>query len=98
MIAAFDVHYLKDGSASGAAVLFSGYNYGEPSATYTQFLSEAASYVPGELYRRELPCILKLVSKFPKPPDEMIVDGYVMLLDRPGLGWHLFDFFDLLNG
>lgn len=28
------------------------------------------------------------------PPDEMIIDGYVMLGNRPGLGQHLFNYFN----
>jgi hypothetical protein len=38
MIAAFDVHYLEDGFASAAAVLFSDYTDAESAAVYRQFL------------------------------------------------------------
>jgi deoxyribonuclease V len=94
MIAAFDVHYLENGYASAAAVLFSDYRDAEPAAVYTQFLPGAADYIPGEFYRRELPCILTLLRQFNEVPDEMVIDGYVMLGDRPGLGQHLFNWFD----
>lgn len=95
MIAAFDVHYLEDGRASAAAVLFSDYSDSEPEAVYTKFLTAgAADYIPGELYRRELPCILTLLKQINKTLDEMIVDGYVMLGNKPGLGQHLFESFD----
>jgi deoxyribonuclease V len=94
MIAAFDVHYLEDGRASAAAVLFSDYGDAEPAAAYTQFLPGAADYISGEFYRRELPCILALLKQINKAPDEMVVDGYVMLGNRPGLGQHLFESFD----
>ena len=95
MIAAFDVHYLEDGRASAAAVLFSDYNDSEPQTIYTKFLTAgAADYIPGELYRRELPCILTLLKQINKALDEMIVDGYVMLGNKPGLGQHLFESFD----
>jgi deoxyribonuclease V len=94
MIAAFDVHYLKNGCASAAAVLFSDYRDAEPAAVYTQFFPGAADYIPGEFYRRELPCILTLLEQINEVPDEMVVDGYVMLGDRPGLGRHLFNSFD----
>ncbi len=93
-IAAFDVHYLDNGHASAAAVLFHDYRDAAPAATYTKFLSPVADYIPGEFYRRELPCILALVEQFNEAPDEMIVDGYVMLGNRPGLGQHLFASFD----
>ena len=94
MIAAFDVHYLEDGRASAAAVLFSNYGDAEPAATYTQLFTGAADYIPGEFYRRELPAILALLKNFDQASEEMIVDGYVMLGNRPGLGHHLFSFFD----
>jgi deoxyribonuclease V len=93
MIAAFDVHYLKNGCASAAVVLFSDYRDAEPAAVYTQFLSGAADYIPGEFYRRELPCIFTLLRRIDEVPDEMVVDGYVMLGNKPGLGQHLFNSF-----
>jgi deoxyribonuclease V len=67
MIAAFDVHYLRD-DASAPAVLFSDYGDAAPSAEYALFLSGAADYVPGEFYKRELPsCILIPVHRSVKP-------------------------------
>ena len=94
ILAAFDVHYLEDGRASAAAVRFSDYSDAEPAAVYTQVLSGAADYLPGEFYRRELPGILSLLQTFDQAPDEMIVDGYVTLGNRPGLGQHLFTTFN----
>jgi deoxyribonuclease V len=91
-IAAFDVHYSADGCASAAALLFTDYKDSEPFATYTQYLPVVANYIPGEFYRRELPCIIALFEQFNETPDEMIVDGYVMLGNRPGLGQHLFKY------
>lgn len=93
IIAAFDVHYLAD-SCAAAAVLFSDYSDAEPTATYAQVLPGAADYISGEFYIRELPCILTLLKQIRKAPDEMVVDGYVMLGNRPGLGQHLFESFD----
>jgi deoxyribonuclease V len=93
-IAAFDAHYLEDGRASAAAVLFSQYSDGEPEETYTHILPTAAPYVPGRFYRRELPCILVLLGQIKKMPDELVIDGHVMLGDRPGLGRYLFEALD----
>jgi len=95
MIAAFDVYYLENGCASAAAVLFSNYSDAEPTTVYTQFMSGAADYLPGEFYRRELPCILKLIEQINENLDELIIDGYVMLWEKPGLGQHLYN---SLNG
>lgn len=93
MIAALDVYYLTDNRASAAAVLFSDYRDAEPSAVYTQFIRQAADYLPGEFYKRELPCLLALLERINRVPDEMVIDGYVMLGERPGLGQHLFECF-----
>lgn len=91
MIAAFDVHYFGNRSASAAAVLFHDYKDAVPAAEYTRIVSGVADYLPGHFYRRELPCILALLDLFNEAPDEMVIDGYVMLGDRPGLGQHLFE-------
>lgn len=95
MIAAFDVHYTRDGCASAAAVLFSDYGDRDPAAAFTELLPGAAEYIPGEFYRRELPCILSLLQQIKGEPDEILIDGYVMLANRAGLGMHLFN---RLNG
>ena len=54
-------------------------------------MEEPASYVPGSFYKRELPCILALLDKLKQIPVEMIIDGYVWLGARSGLGQHLFE-------
>jgi deoxyribonuclease V len=91
MIAAFDVHYLEDDFASAAAVLFSDYRDAEPFITYTQSLPRPTPYIPGQFYRRELPCILTLLEQIKDPPDEIVVDAYVMLGNKPGLGRILYN-------
>jgi len=74
-------------------VLFHDHRDPEPAAEYTLSLPSAADYIPGQFYRRELPCILALIEQFEENPHEMMVDGYVTLGDRPGLGLHLFESF-----
>lgn len=91
MIAAFDVHYLKNGYASAAAVLFSDYSDAEPASAFTRVLPEPADYRSGEFYRRELPCLLKLLEEIKETSNEIVIDGYVTLGDKPGLGQHLFE-------
>ena len=93
MIAAFDVHYFGDDCASAGAVLFHQYTDAVAAAEYVGLVRGVSQYVPGQFYRRELPCILKLLERFDEPPDEMVVDGYVTLGDSPGLGQHLFEHF-----
>ena len=93
MIAAFDVHYFGAGYASAAAVLFRDYADAEAAGEYTSLVLGVSRYTSGQFYKRELPCILRLLDQFEEPLDEMVIDGYVMLGDRPGLGRHLFDSF-----
>ncbi len=93
MIAAFDVHYFRDDRASAAAVLFHNYADAEPAREFVRLTHVMSQYIPGQFYRRELPCILGLLEQIAESPDEIIVDGYVMLGDKPGLGRHLFEFF-----
>jgi deoxyribonuclease V len=49
----------------------------------------AAPYVPGEFYKRELPFLVAALR--PLALELAIVDGYVHLADRPGLGAHLYE-------
>jgi deoxyribonuclease V len=92
-IAAFDVHYREEGLACAAAVAFHDVGDSAPAAAYRRLLPVPADYVPGDFYRRELPCILKLVEEMAAPARLFIVDGYVMLGARPGLGQHLYEAF-----
>lgn len=66
IIYAFDVCYLGYG-CTAAAVLFSNYNQAEPTAVFTAFLPGTADYIPGEFYKRELPCVLALLEKINPP-------------------------------
>ncbi|WP_309398449.1 endonuclease V [Cerasicoccus maritimus] len=89
MIAAFDVDYAEDGSAHAAAVVFEEYADADSVACYTKRISQTEEYHPGEFYRRELPCILALIDEMEVSFYTIIVDGYVKLGDKPGLGAHL---------
>ena len=53
-------------------------------------------YISGQFYKRELPCILKILGKVKEPIEVLVIDGYVWL-DRkrnPGLGAYLYDALD----
>lgn len=55
-------------------------------------IHEVAEYVPGEFYKRELPCLLEVLKSMDKYPSALIViDGYVFLDEDNtwGLGAHL---------
>lgn len=94
MIAAFDVNYQEDGSAQAAAVVFESFSDAKPRRTYRKRIAKVAEYVPGSFFRRELPCILELLAEIDEPIDIMVIDGYVFLGDRPGLGKYLSDSID----
>jgi deoxyribonuclease V len=92
MILATDVGYQK-GRATSAGVLIHAWGDCEPAQVLVAHLDEVAAYVPGQFYKRELPCILTLLEQLERPPAHVVVDGYVHLgrERRPGLGKHLYD-------
>jgi deoxyribonuclease V len=91
-IVAFDVRY-DDQAATGfgAAVVFERWDDVKPAAEYTAIFNRVEPYVPGQFFKRELPCLLGLRKKVREPLDAIIVDGFVCLGERPGLGMHLWE-------
>ncbi len=78
--------------ARAAAVVFEDWTSVTPLEEVTVNVLEVAEYVPGEFYRRELPCLLAVLEKLSNPPEIAVVDGYVWLEDgKPGLGAKLFE-------
>lgn len=96
MIACVDVQY-NDDKAGTAVVLFSDWTSSKATAHYCEKIDCRASYVPGQFYKRELPCVLSILKAIPAEPSVLLIDGYVWLgpadVDRrqPGFGAHLFD-------
>jgi deoxyribonuclease V len=92
MILAVDVYY-QHGLATVGGVTFSGWTAEQEDAAYQSTLQVVEDYVPGQFYRRELPCILHLLKVHKLSPETIIVDGFVYLdgFCSPGLGKHLFD-------
>ncbi|MFZ6874056.1 endonuclease V [Undibacterium sp. Di27W] len=78
--------------AYAAGVVFHDWSDDKPEKTCISHISDVAEYVPGEFYKRELPCILQLLAEHDVQPDCIIIDGYVYLdgSSQPGLGWHLY--------
>jgi deoxyribonuclease V len=64
-----------------------------PCASYASSVDNVGAYIPGQFYRRELPCILRLLTEHSLSPEYILIDGYVYLdgFARPGLGRHLYD-------
>jgi deoxyribonuclease V len=66
--------------------VFENWEDAAPVAEYTAEIDNVLPYVPGEFFRRELPCLLALVAKIREPVRIVIIDGYVDLGSGPGLG------------
>ena len=92
MLAAVDVDYRADGAVAGC-VLFHDWADAQPAEAWTVPIRAVEAYQPGQFYRRELPCLLEVLSHGKQSLDAVIVDGYVWLRheNEPGLGAHLFN-------
>jgi deoxyribonuclease V len=90
MIACVDVHY-RGAIAVAACVLFRDWTDAEPKQVIVECMEHPAQYEPGRFYKRELPCLLKVLERAKEPLAAVIVDGYVWLSgqQKPGLGAYL---------
>lgn len=95
MILAVDVDY-RDSEASIAGVTFENWTDDCETGVLRSELLEIEEYVPGQFYRRELPCILKLIEEHKIDPDIIVVDGFVYLdgKTKPGMGMYLYNALD----
>ena len=93
MLACVDVDYRSDGCAAAACVVFSQWSAEAPAASYVAWVDEVAPSEPGAFFRRELPCILRVLAEVAEPLELVLVDGYVTLdaARRPGLGARLYE-------
>ena len=95
---ALDVHYDEaPGRSSAAGVLFGDWTDAAAIETFAEVTSIASPYIPGEFFRRELPCLLSIIEpvRARVALETVIVDGYVDLgAGRPGLGRYLFEALD----
>ena len=88
-----DVQYndeAKTGSAAG--ILFRDPATAVEAGRFTVEVENVAEYIPGEFYKRELPCILQLLAAIDTTIATIIIDGFVDLEPgHPGLGRHLYN-------
>jgi deoxyribonuclease V len=82
MIAAIDVHYLDDSTAVAGAVVFSDFSDPQGYRTYTTNISAVEDYIPGQFYKRELPCIMEILRVIGEDIETIIIDGYVVNLRK----------------
>ncbi len=91
MITCVDVDYREKGAVA-ACLTFHEWADATPSREITEILAEVEPYEPGQFYRRELPCLLKVLSRLECEPEAVLIDGYVWLgKTRPGLGVRLYE-------
>ena len=93
MILATDVHYRGDQAAVAAGILFPHWAEAAVTRVIVKTTEGVAAYAPGEFYKRELPCLLNLLTEIDTPLETVVIDGYVSLgaRRRPGLGMRLYE-------
>ena len=92
MILAIDVDY-KENEATVAGVLFERWDDKVSFSVIKSTINNIEPYISGQFYKRELPCILRLLDEHDVIPEYIVVDGHVFLdgNKKPGLGKYLFD-------
>ena len=90
MIVATDVGY-EGTTATAAVVGFDAWSDERARVERTAVSSIAAPYKPGAFFERELPSVLPLVRELCRHHEAhtVVVDGYVELGSKLGLGGHL---------
>ena len=91
MITCLDAYY-REGQTTAACVLADKWTDAAPHAELVRVLPTQQPYVPGQLFRRELPALLAVLAEIGSPLEAAVVDGYVWLSRdyHPGLGAHLY--------
>lgn len=85
MILALDVHY-REKEAKAVGILFN-WEDTEPKEIIVEYINEVEEYIPGEFYKRELPCLLKIIEKVNlKDLEAIIIDGYIYVDNKRKLG------------
>ena len=93
MILAFDTYYY-DGKAKTVCLEFEDWNESKNFKIHEEIIDNVEEYIPGEFYKRELPCIISLLNKIDLTHIEaIVVDGFVYLDDEKkyGLGGRLYE-------
>lgn len=93
---AIDVFY-RENTAKIVAAVFDHWTDHSPNEFVIKYKSPVADYIPGEFFKRELPCLIEIIDDFELSKIEVIIiDGYVYLDDnhKPGLGTYLYQYLD----
>ena len=91
MLLAIDAYY-KETKAQVVGVLFN-WEDENPKNILVETVERVEEYIPGEFYKRELPCLLKIVEKVNLSDLEaIIVDGHVYVdNEKYGLGGRVYE-------
>jgi deoxyribonuclease V len=91
VLAFVDVDYRGD-EAAAACVLADDWGDESAARELVERVAGVEPYVPGQFYKRELPCLLAVLARAGGPIDLVVIDGYVWVGDEthPGLGGHLY--------
>jgi len=92
---AIDTYYTEE-NAYTVGVFFSQWDDTEPLKITKRTTKPEFPYIPGEFYKRELPCIMDLLGGVDFDSlSTIIVDGFIRIekdgILVPGLGEHLYD-------
>lgn len=97
MILFIDVKYTDNGYKTCGVITDSFYDK-EPKKILTLKSNKpAADYIPGEFYKRELPCIIEFLKYYKLKPEYIVVDGFCINKDNEnnihaGLGYKVFTY------
>lgn len=69
----------KDTKAVVACLLFDRWEAAEPADAHVAVVEKVAAYIPGEFYRRELPCLMEVLRPVLDRITTVVVDSYVWL-------------------
>ena len=95
MILAVDVDYRKNNHAVIAGIVFKNWQDEEATKIIVTNLDNIEDYISGQFYKRELPCILKLLNEIQYTLKCIVIDGYVFLDEnKKGLGAYLYEALD----
>ncbi|MEJ6660753.1 MAG: endonuclease V [Bacteroidia bacterium] len=91
---AIDIYYYKN-YAKCVGVLFL-WEDDVPTQVIEAIVDGVADYVPGEFYKRELPCVLAVIDQVRKYKiDYIILDSHVQLGEgKKGLGEYVYEAFE----
>jgi deoxyribonuclease V len=87
MIACLDVDY-RDDAAFAAGIVFGNWPDANPLDEKVVRVMDVQPYQSGQFFRRELPCLLSILKALPRV-GVVVIDGYVWLDGKPGLGAYL---------